>query len=147
MVFAGLAPSEQVEVTFETGTVAGRSASFAAVALPTTVVAGRDGVATVTVTVPAALGPQTIQVRGLSTGRTGSLGFVVVAAAPGGGTPGAVTPGGQPGAGGVGSGSPTGAGAGDLPGTGLEIAASAAIAALAAVTAGVALLLRRSRTA
>ena len=142
--FSGLAPSEQVEVAFETGSVAGRSVGFAAVALPTTVTADRNGVATVTVTIPAAVGPQTITVRGLGSGRTGSLSFIVVAAAPGGSTPGAVTPGGAtpgtaPGA--------RGAADGTLPGTGSDIGLVAVVVAALGVAAGSALLLRRSRAA
>lgn len=142
--FAGLAPSEQVEVAFETGSVAGRSVGFAAVALPTSVTAGRNGVATVTVTIPTAVGPQTINVRGLGTGRTGAVSVNVVAA-PGAGAPGAVTPGGPSGSSAAGSGSA--ARDGRLPGTGLDLGAGAAIAATLAVVTGAALLLRRSRTA
>lgn len=142
--FAGLAPNEDVSVAFESASVAGRSASVAAIALPTTVVAGANGVATVSVTIPAAVGPQTIAVRGLGSGRTGSLSLTVVAAAPGAVTPGAATPGGPSVSGAASSGSATRDGR--LPGTGLELGAGVAIAAVLAVAVGTGLLLRRSRT-
>ncbi|WP_229054460.1 prenyltransferase/squalene oxidase repeat-containing protein [Aeromicrobium sp. Leaf350] len=143
--FAGLAPSEDVEVSFDSGSVAGRSAGFAAVALPTTVTAGRNGVATVTVTIPAAVGPQTIAVRGLGTGRTGSVSVNVVAAAPGGGTPSAVNPGTV-----VPSDATPGSRAAadrNLADTGSGVGLVTAALAAAAVVVGSGLLLRRSRTA
>ena len=141
--FAGLAPNESVEVTFETAGVAGRSVGFAAVALPTAVTAAANGTASVSVTIPSAVGPQTILVRGLGTGRTGSVSFVVVPAAV---VPGAPAPGGGSNAAGPGALPRAGATDDVLAGTGSPVAAGWLVLAGVAVVTGSALLVRKRVT-
>ncbi|MCK5890434.1 prenyltransferase/squalene oxidase repeat-containing protein [Aeromicrobium sp.] len=144
LTLSGLAPHETVQVQFESSAGAGRSVGFAAVALPTTVVANAAGTATVSVTLPAALGPQSILVTGLGTGRTGTVDITVLAAAPGDGT----TGGGTAGGGAEGSGAASDATAarrdGRLPDTGAPVDLLLVTLAAAAVAAG-AVIVRRAR--
>lgn len=144
LTLSGLGPNETVQVQLESSGGAGRSVGFASVALPNSVVANAAGTATVSVTLPAAVGPQTILVTGRGTGRTGSVGLTVLAAAPVGGS----TGGGAAGSGAVGSGAASDATAagrdGRLPGTGAPVDLLL-VALAAAAVAGGALVARRAR--